>query len=458
MRTTVASSRGLVRWDAALQFDHVMWARSDAVLQAFGHVAKRRVTPADETLPLGSVHFGGAISLRPAGRKLKNRSFVAQAGDLVFSRIDARNGAIGVIPPGSSPLAFSNEFPIYDLAGIGRLIPQFAALVCRTAPFLESIRSVVVGHTGRRRLSHELFERVEIPVPGRDEQEAILHLHEDGMADAEALGVRASSVVLSAVQAIEGRLGLDVPHRRRLDRPFVLSSAKLGERWSVENAFLAFEPPTRVASRFPLRLLGNPDIADVAYGVTKGPGNRSSRYPRPYLRVANVQDGFLDLSEVKTIDVPPERLASYRLQAKDILLCEGNSIELVGRPAMWKGEIEDCVHQNHILRVRTNPATLMPEFLFAYLQSSAARQHFRDRAKRTTNLATISSTDVRELLVPSPPIDEQLVVSALWETAQAEQAALLARANEVASNTWTAVERAIVHGLVAGKTPGPPAV
>jgi type I restriction enzyme S subunit len=141
-----------------------------------------------------------------------------------------------------------------------------------------------------------------------------------------------------------------------------------------------------------------------------------------------VQDSYLDLSEIKYINVPQKQLPQFKLESGDVLLCEGNSAELVGRPALWQDEIEDCVHQNHILRVRCHRDILLPEYLLAYMQTSPSRGHFRRRAKNTTNLSTINSTDVRELPVPIPPLPEQGKIADLWQNARQTAGSLLASA------------------------------
>ena len=71
----------------------------------------------------------------------------------------------------------------------------------------------------------------------------------------------------------------------------------------------------------------------------------------PYLRVANVQDGFLDLSEIKTIEVLPEDVDEYHLEDGDILVTEGGDPDKLGRGAIWRGQVERCIHQNHVFRV-----------------------------------------------------------------------------------------------------------
>jgi type I restriction enzyme S subunit len=160
-------------------------------------------------------------------------------------------------------------------------------------------------------------------------------------------------------------------------------------------------------SKFEIVLLG--EIAAVSYGLQKCPANRPGKHARPYLRVANVQRGYLDLREIKTINVPDGDMPKYRLEDGDILLCEGNSADLVGRGAIWRNEIADCVHQNHVLRVRIDQNMALPDFMLAYINSSVGLSYFRSKAKRTTNLASINSTEVSNLPVPLPAKDIQAI-------------------------------------------------
>lgn len=149
------------------------------------------------------------------------------------------------------------------------------------------------------------------------------------------------------------------------------------------------------------------DVAKVSYGLQKYPGNRPGTHARPYLRVANVQRSFLDLTEIKQINVPDEEMHRFRLEPNDVLLCEGNSPDLVGRGAIWRGEIVDCVHQNHVLRVRPNVEQVLPEFILAVVNSASGQSYFRANAKQTTNLASINSREVASMPIPLVKLEIQ---------------------------------------------------
>lgn len=125
----------------------------------------------------------------------------------------------------------------------------------------------------------------------------------------------------------------------------------------------------------------------------------------PYLRVANVQDGYLKLEDVATVNILRSDLARYRLQANDVLMNEGGDNDKLGRGHIWRDEIANCVHQNHVFAVR--PHGVSSEWLNAYKGSLAAQSFFTYRSKQTTNLASISSNNLLDLPVPRPPEEEQ---------------------------------------------------
>ena len=155
--------------------------------------------------------------------------------------------------------------------------------------------------------------------------------------------------------------------------------------------------------RWSFKMLGS--IADVVSGVTKGRrfGDRET-LRLPYLRVANVQDGYLDLAEIKTIEALPSDLERYRLEAGDVLMTEGGDFDKLGRGAIWRGQIEDCIHQNHIFRVRLDREQAFAEFFASLLLTRYAKGYFLQASKQTTNLATINKTQLRGFPVPLPPL------------------------------------------------------
>lgn len=156
------------------------------------------------------------------------------------------------------------------------------------------------------------------------------------------------------------------------------------------------------------RVLRLGSMAKIVSGVTLGSKEGlSSSIKVPYLRVANVQDGFLDLREIKSVSISPKTLEFLRLLPGDVLMNEGGDFDKLGRGAVWAGEIEDCVHQNHVFRVRTVATILRPYYLAYYSESSFGKKYFLVSSKQSTNLASINSTQLNTYPIALPSIYEQ---------------------------------------------------
>lgn len=151
-------------------------------------------------------------------------------------------------------------------------------------------------------------------------------------------------------------------------------------------------------------------IARVQTGIALGKSYTEPTTEYAYLRVANVQDGFIDLTEVKALAVPEREAASAALRKGDVLMNEGGDADKLGRGAIWDGSISPCLHQNHVFALR--PESVSSEWLSTWTGIGFARAYFETRAKQSTNLASISSTNLLELPIAIPPDDEQSAIVA----------------------------------------------
>ncbi len=146
--------------------------------------------------------------------------------------------------------------------------------------------------------------------------------------------------------------------------------------------------------------------AEVQGGIQKQPKRRPKHNAYPYLRVANVLRGRLDLSEVYEFELFNSELETYRLETGDLLIVEGNgSQDQIGRCAIWMGEIEDCVHQNHIIRARF--LDIVPDYIAYYLNSPRGIEGMMLVASSTSGLFTLSVGKVKAIIFPLPPVAEQ---------------------------------------------------
>lgn len=150
------------------------------------------------------------------------------------------------------------------------------------------------------------------------------------------------------------------------------------------------------------------NVSEIMSGITKG---RKPKTPVlrtvPYLCTANVQNGFLDWTETKHIDATEDEIVQYSLLADDVLMIEGGDPDKVGRGCLAGTTPEDCIFQNHVFRVRTNKAELIPQFLALYILLPSTKEYFLNCAKQTTGIATINKKQLSSLMVVCPPVAAQ---------------------------------------------------
>lgn len=172
---------------------------------------------------------------------------------------------------------------------------------------------------------------------------------------------------------------------------------------------------------YPLIKLGQ--VARLQTGLTVD-ASRSGDGAFPYLRVANVQGARLDLTDIKTVSVPTALAARSMLRPGDVLMTEGGDLDKLGRGTVWSGEIEHCLHQNHVFALRPNRAMLLPSFLALMTRTHHARCYFESTGSRTTNLASTNSSKILAFRVPLPPIEVQRSMVEVQATADAHHETL----------------------------------
>lgn len=150
------------------------------------------------------------------------------------------------------------------------------------------------------------------------------------------------------------------------------------------------------------------EVAVVMGGATKGRDLRGKQVVAcPYLAVANVQRGYFKLESLKSIEIAEDELPKYLVHEGDLLITEGGDWDKVGRTAIWRGDIENCLHQNHVFKARVPSEQLLKEWVELVFNSGIGRDYFAGASKQTTNLASINMTQLRSFPLPIPPLEEQ---------------------------------------------------
>ncbi len=278
-----------------------------------------------------------------------------------------------------------------------KILPKFLAYAWNSPTTSAHLRSIAGTTSGLYTLSTAKIKSVEIPICDVDQQRRVVSVLEDHISriDAAEVGLRRSMRRLSALQHA------------------FLSSVLLGAAVSgPRECKLVPEVGIDDGASSPLphgwQWLRLGDVADVVGGVTKDSKRQSDPafVEVPYLRVANVQRGHLNLDNVATIRVAPKKADALRLQPGDVLLNEGGDRDKLARGWIWEGQIDPCIHQNHVFRARVRGGLIDPRLL-SWAANTLGAPWAERNGKQTTNLASISLSKIRLMPIPVPPLEIQ---------------------------------------------------
>lgn len=200
------------------------------------------------------------------------------------------------------------------------------------------------------------------------------------------------------------------------------------------------------------------DLAEVQGGLQVTSARKNLPVEVPYLRVANVYRGVLDLSEIKTIRATPAEIQRTTLVKNDLLVVEGHgNPNEIGRAALWNGNIEQCVHQNHLIRARFDFKKVEPVFASEYVNSPGGRQHLLRAGKSTSGLNTISVSNVRETPIALPPLPLQQTFATRIASIEALKATHR-RALVALDALFASLQQRAFRGELASALPRPDAV
>ena len=376
-------------------------------LTTIGSITSRRSARNRTDLPLLSVLREKGVVLRSSLGEDENHNFVpddlgnyrvALAGDLVVNKMKAWQGSVGIAP------CDGIVSPAYFVFELLKITQPFAHRLFRSKPYVAFFAQSSDGvRIGQWDLSIDRMKRIPVPIPPPDEQAAIVRF----------------------LAALDGRVNRFVRAKRRLIE--LLTEQKQA---IITQAVTRGLDPNAKLKASGIDWLGDvpehwepcrlKNAATVHTGITLGKdyGATTTR-PYRYLRVANVQVGRVDLSHVKEVHVPEHEARGSMLEPGDVLMTEGGDIDKLGRGCVWNGEIENCIHQNHIFAVRCR-STMLPRFLVALMGSSHGRAYFQLTAKQTTNLASTNSSTLRAFPVFLPPVTEQECILSQIETDTSE--------------------------------------
>ena len=431
----------------------VSYKKPDARYSAdTGLVPILRATNIDRTLNFESLVY-------VPSRYIKEEQFL-KPGDIVIAASSGSQSVVG------KAAQLTREWPgsfgafCLGLRPDARLSNQYLAWFMQSQGYRNRVSTLAAG-VNINNLKREHLEEIPLPLPPLPEQRRIVAEIETQFTrlDASVSALRRAQANLKRYRAsvlksaCEGSL---VPTEAELarseGRDYEPSDALLERiqterraRWESQEKRRGKykEPSAPDTSDLPVLSEGwawttLAQISEIQGGIQKQPKRAPARNAFPFLRVANVLRGNLDLEEVHQIELFPGELDKLRLVSGDLLIVEGNgSPSQIGRMATWKGEIENCVHQNHIIRARVYSG-IEAGFVESYWNSPTGSSLVLDVASSTSGLYTLSVSKVSDILLPLPPLAEQFRIVAeverrlsVIQQAEATVMASLARADRL---------------------------
>ncbi|MDZ5447376.1 restriction endonuclease subunit S [Micromonospora sp. 4G57] len=364
MSTTTAVAR---LWDVASFVRGITFKPDDVVpAETPGSVLCMRTKNVQSELDLSDVWAVGRELVRREDQYLR-------AGDILVSSANSWNlvGKCCWVPELASPSSFGGFISVLR-AEPSRVNARYLYHWFSAPRTQATVRSFGQQTTNISNLNFERCLKLPLPLPPLPEQRRI----------AEALD-RADELRAKRRQALA--------HLDDLTQSIFLDM---------------FGDPARNPRTWPMTRIE--DVAEVQGGLQLSGSRSKLPIEVPYLRVANVYRGRLDLAEIKTLRASEAEVARTSLRTHDLLIVEGHgNAEEIGRAALWDGSVSPCVHQNHLIRARFGPTRIVPVFASYYVNSPGGRRHLLRAGKTTSGLNTISVGDVRSTPIATPPLDLQ---------------------------------------------------
>ena len=349
------------------------------------------------------------------------------AGQFILSRIDARNGAFGIIPKELEGAIVTNDFLAFDV-NEDEVEREFFNVFLQSPVFLDACIKASRGNTNRKRIEEDFFLAFELNLPSLSQQHHLitkinrarssLAIANREIARQETLLTKLKQAVLQ--EAIQGKLTADW----RAANPDTESASQLLRRIQAEKARLIAEKKLRkekplseiTPEEVPFEIPEEWEWCRLGALLEEKPRNGVSLKPVEYktgtktLKLSATSSGTFDGSQCKYLDLNVEQDSHLWLRDGDILIQRANSLELVGTAAVYRGRDFEFVYPDLMMKCRSVFSESI-NYLHYALSSQFTRDYFKGKATGSAgNMPKISQTTVTAALIPLPPLAEQAVI------------------------------------------------
>ena len=353
-----------------------------------------------------------------------------EAGDFVISMRSFQGGLEYSTKSGAISSAYVMLVPNLEL-----VYPRFYRWLLKSSVYIDALQRTTNMVRDGQAMRYSNFAQVRLFILPLDEQKS----------RADFLDLECSSI-----DKILFKTRSSIEEYKKLKQAVITQAVTKGVRGEREMKDSGVEWIGEIPKEWRKTQLRH--CATIKSGITLGKSYSKDTVliERPYLRVANVQGGYVDLNDLATIQVTPDEDLKYRLHSGDVLMTEGGDRDKLGRGCVWHGEIEPCLHQNHVFAVQTNEAVLLPEFLEYLTASDVGRSYFDVTAIKTTNLACTSSSKVLAFTIPLPSIEEQIEIVSFIKKRSLELNKLIMK-KELLVQELESYKKSLIYEVVTGK-------
>lgn len=400
-----------------------------------------------------TIKFSGEVLPRERTEVFKGAMFAAYPGDLAFSKIDARNGAVGLIPDSIPKAVVTSEYPVFT-PNAEMLRADFLHHLLRAEHFRADLQRKASGTSGRKRVTPEGFLSLEIPVPALAEQDALIAAYTDALHRAAQLEQAAEAIERSGWQAFETALGV-APPPPLPDRPVFVARFKDVERWSHESILRSsVSGGTEHAHSWPLARLGDV-IADLENGWSPKCHDHPAREGKwGVLKLGAVSFGTFNAAENKELPTTLKPRSEYEVEAGNVLISRANVVRYVGACVHVEATPPKLLLCDKIFRVRFQPdSQLLPHFLAEAMKLRSVREHIESRLTGTSpTMKNISKPALLDVRFPLPDLATQQRIVDDIGASRVSAAAKRTAAATLRQSAWATFEAAL---FTATEEPAP---
>lgn len=354
------------------------------------------------TLQNGWIDKSKCQFVKPEEFENKYEHFLLDAGDLVVSS-SGTLGKLALIREEDLPLMLNTSTIRFRTRNAKVLSQDFLRCYLQSHHFFKQIETFKTG-SAIFNYGPSHLKQMNIVIPPLNEQRRIVEKLDRVLERVESCRARLDGVpktlkrfrhsVLAA--ACSGRLTADW----RLQNPDVESAPIYWEPVAIPNEF------SELPKLWHLVRFGNL----IADGPQNGLYKPASAYGSgiTIVRIDNFHDGIIEpWNSLKLLEVPEQEARLFALQNGDILINRVNSMKFLGKAARVQNLERPCVFESNMMRIRVDTTYVETEYTSLYLQSFAGKKELQKNAKHAVNQSSINQQDVKAVLTPLPPLEEQ---------------------------------------------------